>query len=188
MSYAPHSPKIQSHNHPCGSQRLFPEEVKPLPTPAKLELLEVVRQTGALPDLLPAVEPLDEGIKKAIAFLLAKGHTIQQLGVATGLSEDLVRYHINQPDIKLLVRETIENEKDFDPKMLFRSFLVPAIQALGSIVMNDQAPIAQRSAAAQFIINRNFGPDPVEGSDGKKSFKDPVEEFNYLQRQLNKKS
>ncbi len=125
---------------------------------------------------------LPSSLKKTVAYMLARGQFPEDIQLATGCSAQQVRLWINEPSTKALVRKIISEEKEFDPRMLARSFLPAAIQCLGEIVTNDKLHPNSRIAASKELIAMNLGRVPLGPEP--KPIKNPVEEFNELQRQL----
>lgn len=140
--------------------------------------------TAAQPPLAPSSSPsapvATGSTAKTIAYMLARGNFPEEIQAATGLSPVAIRLAINDSKIRALVAEIIAEEKDFDPRVLFRSYLTQAVQALGEIVMSSAARPGDRISAAKEIISRNLGNIPI-GIE-QKAKKDPVAEYNELKR------
>jgi hypothetical protein len=149
--------------------------------------------TAPLPAKLPAnlldaagveLPPLAPQAHKTLAKLIASGISPEECAEAVGLSPRQVVAIINwSTAFRKELDQILATQKSLDPQLLLRSFMVPAILTLHSVMTNEKASASDRLNAARELLNRTLG-KPAENKP--KSTADPVDRLAELERERQK--
>lgn len=147
------------------------------PLPAKLPTNLLAAASESVPEL--SVES-----HRILAKLIANGVSPEDCAEAVGLSNRQIVAILNwSPTFRQELGSILQSQKSLDPRLLLRSFLVPALLTCYGVMNSDKASAADKLNAAREILNRTLG-KPSESKSDKTS--DPMAKLLEIERETQK--